>query len=59
MPRYTVNVSLTFIGWVDVEADDKLTALEAANQMSARDFDYDPDTGQVDFNITPQIEVSR
>lgn len=55
MNGYNVNATLTFNGWVYIEADSAEEALEAARDLKARDFDYDPD-GRVDFDVTPAVE---
>ena len=55
MPRYCVNASVTYLGWVYVEADSAEDAITEAEDVS-RDFEYDPGTAQVDFNVTPMVE---
>jgi len=56
MPTYTVNASVTFAAWVDVEADSPEAAVEEAKGYSASSFEYDDSTGDIDFNVTPEVE---
>lgn len=57
MNAYNVNASVTFSAWVYIpDADSEADALEQAHGMKASDFDYDPSTGEVEFNVTPTVE---
>ena len=55
MSAFTVNATLTFSGWVYIEANTPEDALAAARELEARDFDYDPGSGMVEFNVTPEV----
>jgi hypothetical protein len=58
MPFYNVNATISFAAWVMVEAESPDAAMEEARDMSAGDFDYDTGTGEVDFNVTPEVETA-
>ena len=55
MNAYHVNATLTFSGWVYIEADTPSDAVAVARELEARDFDYDPGSGLVEFNVTPEV----
>lgn len=55
MNAYNVYASLTFSGWVYIEAESPEAAVETAKGLEARDFDYDPGSGLVEFNVTPEV----
>ncbi len=56
MPWYTVYGSVTVIGWATVEADSPERAFELAQEVPARDFNFDIDTAEVEFNVDPQVD---
>jgi hypothetical protein len=56
MPNYSVTATVSFLGWVEVEADTEEAALDEARTRDASDFDLDPGTGDVEFNVTPAVE---
>jgi len=56
MTLYDVSATVSFIGTICVEADTPEAALEEAREFAARDFEFDPDTGDVEFNVTPAVE---
>ena len=58
MPHYTVNATVTMAGYTTVEADDEDEALELARQVRPSDFDTDPFTAEVDFNVDPAVEAA-
>ena len=56
MPLYTVNATVSCLGWVAVEADNEDEALREARDVDARDFELATDTATVEFNVTPMVE---
>jgi hypothetical protein len=58
MPWYSVNATVTFAAWVTVEADTPEDARELAEGYAARDFEFDPGTAEVEFNVTPEVELA-
>ena len=59
MNYYTVNATMTVAAWLDVEATSEEAALEAADATPASQWEYDMTTAEIEFNVTPQVEVSR
>jgi len=53
---YTVNASLTMLAWVWIDADSPDEALQIARSLPPSDFDYDPGSGSVEFNVEPEVE---
>lgn len=47
---------MTVAAWCEVEADSPEKAMEEAQHVDARDFDYDIATAEVEFNVTPATE---
>jgi hypothetical protein len=59
MPYYVVNATVSYFGWVRVEADNEEAALEEARELHARDYEFDASAGQVEFNMTPIVEADE
>jgi hypothetical protein len=57
--HFAVNATVSYIGWVRVEAESAEEALETARDLHARDFEVDTAGGQVEFNVTPAVEVDE
>jgi hypothetical protein len=57
MSRYSVYASITCVGWVTVEAESPEEAEALAYDTDGSDFEVDRMTAQVEFDITPMIEV--
>jgi hypothetical protein len=53
--RYEVNASVWFPAWLEVESDSPEEALAEAKGYSARDFERDESSGQVEFDVQPQV----
>ena len=58
MTRYQVNATISFPAWIEVEADSPEEAIEEASNSSAGLFDYDATSPDLDFNVTPEVEVA-
>lgn len=56
MNAYNVNATVSFPAWVYIEADTPEAALETAKALRADDFDYDRGAGEVEFNVTPEVD---
>jgi hypothetical protein len=56
---YTVNGTVTFSAWCDVEADSPEAAVEEARERDERSgWEWDEGTGEIDMEaVTPQVEV--
>lgn len=59
MPGYYVNATVSFLGALYVTADSPEEALEEAREARAADWDYDTGSGDVEFNVTPEVELAR
>lgn len=57
MPYYTVNATISFSAWIVLEANSEREAIAEAQDRDASSFDYDASTGEVDFNVTPMVEL--
>lgn len=57
MTRYTVNATVSMAAWLTVEADTPEEALQEARSVRAGDFDYDTGTAEVEFNVSPEVEL--
>jgi hypothetical protein len=57
MTHYLVNATKTVCAWVVLEADSPEDALAQAAEIRASDFETDEGTAEVDFNVTPEVEV--
>ncbi len=57
MTRYSVNATVSYLGWVYVEADSEEDAVDAARELRASEYEYDNMSGEVEFNVTPVVEV--
>lgn len=55
MGSFTVNASLTRIAWVTVEADSADEAFEKAQGIGAYQWETDAATGELEFNVSPQV----
>jgi catabolite regulation protein CreA len=54
---YTVYASVTATGWVHVYAESEEDAMNQAIDVDARDFEVDRGSAEVEFNVSPAVEV--
>jgi hypothetical protein len=45
--------------WATVDAVNPDEALAAARDLDTREWDYDTSTAELDFNVTPAVELVR
>jgi hypothetical protein len=57
MTLYTVNATMTVGAWIIIDADSEAEAVAEAHERDARDYEYDVGTAEVEFNVTPEVEV--
>ncbi len=58
MTTYTVNASITYIGWVTVEAESGDEAYDLATEMPHSAWEIDRNTAEIEFNIMPEVQVA-
>ena len=54
--RYCVNATVSYAGWVYVDADSPEDAEDEALALSASLFEIDASTAEVEFNAEPLVE---
>lgn len=59
MSIYTVNATLSVAAWITMEADSEDEAVSLAHDAMVSDFEYDLGSGEIEFNVSPLVEVSR
>lgn len=57
MPHYTVNATKLVAAYTTVEADNEAGALEEAKQLSPSYWDTDEGTAEIEFDVSPAVEL--